>query len=182
MSPGREGYSATAKWLHWLIVALVLSQFVVAVLMPDFGPRTVPGTLVNLHLSLGLLIFLLTAVRFVNRQFVPVPLDDRNSPEWQRLAARAMHLAFYVLLLLAPFLGWAAASAHRVPVTFFGLASLPPLAPPRARWALRAGDIHSWSMWVLLALIALHAAVALYHHFVRKDEVLRRMLPSGAGA
>ena len=174
----RRDYSATAKALHWLIVVLVLSQFVVAALMPDIGPRTQSGTLVNLHLSLGVLIVAVTAVRLVNRLLDPVPLDERDAPAWESSAARATHLAFYFMLLAGPLLGWASASAHRLPVTLFGLVRLPALAPPRARWALTAGDIHSAAMWILLGLVAFHAAAALYHHFIRRDAVLRRMLPA----
>ena len=180
MPSERQGYSATAKALHWLIVLLVLSQFMVAVLMPDIGPRTQPGTLINLHLSLGVLIVVVTAVRLVNRLLDPVPLDERDVPVWESSAARATHLAFYFMLLAGPLLGWASASAHRLPVTLFGLAQLPALAAPRARWALTAGDIHSVTMWILLGLAAFHAAVALYHHFIRRDTVLRRMLPVAA--
>lgn len=178
MSSEHLDYGATAKALHWLIVLLVLPQFVVAVLMPDIGPRTQPGTLINLHLSVGVLIVAVTAVRLVNRLLDPVPLDERDALAWERPAARATHLAFYLLLLAGPLLGWASASAHRLPVTLFGLVPLPALAAPRARWALTAGDIHSVAMWILLGLVAFHAAAALYHHIIRPDDVLRRMLPS----
>lgn len=177
MSPVRH-YSAAAKSLHWLIAFAVISQFVVAVLMPDIGRRTQPGPLIDLHLSLGVLILGLTVLRFLNRLVDPVPLDARDGPEWESAAARTLHLAFYFILLVSPFLGWASASAHRLPVSVFGLFTLPALAAPRARWALWAGDVHSVTMWVLLALVALHAAVALHHHFIRQDAVLRRMLPS----
>ncbi len=177
MPPARY-YSAAAKSLHWLIALALASQFVVAVLMPDIGRRTQPGTLINLHLSLGVVILALTVARFVNRLVDPVPLDEGEAPQWQRTAARTLHLAFYFILLVGPFLGWASASAHRFAVTLFGLATLPALATPRARWALLAGDVHSAAMWVLLALVVLHAAVALHHHYIRRDAVLRRMLPS----
>ena len=178
MSPASMGYSAVAKTLHWLMVLLVLAQFVVAFLMPEIGPRKAPNPLVKLHLALGVLILIVIVPRAVNRAVDPVPLDERASPPWERLAARTTHLAFYVLLLGGPLLGWASASAHRLPVSFFGLVTLPALAAPRARWAFKAGDVHAVLMWFLLGLIALHAAVALYHHFVRKDELLRRMWPA----
>ena len=114
MPLGRRNYSATAKWLHWLIVILVLTQFLVAALMPDIGPRAVPGTLVNLHLALGVFILAFTALRFVNRLFDPVPLDAHDSPAWERLAARATHWAFYFILLVGP--SWA---GHRRRPTAF---------------------------------------------------------------
>jgi cytochrome b561 len=62
-------------------------------------------------------------------------------------------------------------------VNVFGLVSLPAIAAPQAGWALLAGDVHSLLLWVLLALIGLHAAAALYHHFFRHDYILQRMLP-----
>jgi cytochrome b561 len=118
------------------------------------------------------------AVRFVQRLLHPVRLEAADAPALERSVAKATHRLFYAVLLMGPFLGWASASSHRLPVTFFGLFTLPALAEPRARWANIAGDIHVYTMWTLLAIIALHAAAALYHHFVRHDGVLRRMLPA----
>jgi len=107
-----------------------------------------------------------------------VPLDMPDSPVWERWAAQAVQLAFYFILLVGPFLGWASASAHKLHVNVFGIIPLPDIAAPKAPWALTAGDIHAFMMWVLLALIALHAGAALYHHFLRHDGVLQRMLPA----
>ena len=181
MDANDRAYDLTAKVLHWLIAALVLTQFVIAYLMPDIGPNTVPDTLINLHLSFGIVILALTAVRLVYRWLHPVALDAGGSPLWERRAAYVTHVVFYLVLLIGPFLGWASASAHRIHVVVFGVVALPDIAAPRARWALTAGDVHTVLMWGLLALIGLHVAVALYHHFIRHDGTLRRMLP-GRGA
>ena len=176
LDPSTGGYRTTAKSLHWLIAALVGAQFIVSWLMPEIGRNTVPGTLVNLHFSLGVLILVVMAVRFVHRLAVPVPLAMPASPAWERFSAEGLHRLFYLLLLVGPFLGWASASAHNLPVTVFGLFTLPDIAAPKARWALTAGDVHKVAMWTLLALIGLHVVVALYHRFVRRDGVLQRML------
>ena len=173
-----HAYNSAAKWLHWLILLLVLTQFVIAILMPDIGPHTVPGTLINLHFSFGVLILIVMAIRFGNRLLHPAPLDTSDSPAWERWLAVGMHRLFYFILLVGPFLGWASASAHRLPVDVFGIVTLPDIAAPRAHWALTAGDIHIYMMWTLAVLIGLHALAALYHHFVRNDGVLRRMLPA----
>lgn len=175
-----HGYNAAAKWLHWLILLLVLTQFGIAMLMPDIGPHTVAGTLINLHFSLGVLILLVMAIRLGNRLLHPVPLDMPGSPAWERWIAVAMHRLFYFILLVGPFLGWASASAHRLRVNVFGIVSLPGIAAPRAPWALTAGDVHIYMMWALAVLIGLHAAAALYHYYVRHDGVLQRMLPARA--
>ncbi|HEV8501108.1 MAG TPA: cytochrome b [Casimicrobiaceae bacterium] len=170
-------YDATAKTLHWLMALLVLAQFVVAWLMPGIGRNTPPSALINLHFSLGVTILALIAVRFAYRISHPVPLAMPGSPPWEPQLARASHIAFYVLLLVGPPLGWASASAHGLSVTVFGIFTLPDIAAPKARWALTAGDVHAYAMWCLLALIGLHVAAALWHRLVRHDGVLQRMLP-----
>lgn len=170
-------YTRTARRLHWLIVALVFIQFITAFTMPDIGPHVVPGKLINLHLSFGLLILIVMAIRFIHRLLHPVPLEAAGTPPWENTVARLTHRLFYFILLAGPFLGWASASAHRLPVSLFGILPLPALAAPRARWALQAGDVHAWMMWALLVLIGLHVAAALYHHFIRHDNVLLRMRP-----
>ena len=171
-------YNSASKWLHWLILLLVLVQFAIAILMPDIGPHTVAGTLINLHFSFGVLILIVMVIRLANRLLHPAPLDMPGSPAWERWIAVAMHRLFYFILLVGPFLGWASASAHGLRVNVFGIISLPDIAEPHAHWALTAGDVHNYMMWTLAVLIGLHAAAALYHYFLRNDGVLQRMLPT----
>lgn len=171
-------YSPTAKLLHWLIVLLVAIQFVTAYLLPHIGRNTPPSTVINFHFSFGIAILVVMAVRFVHRLGHPVPLEARDARPVEQFLAKTIHYLFYLILLVGPVLGWASASAHKLPVTLFGIVTLPAIAQPGARWANQAGDIHSTAMWALLWLIGLHAAAALYHHVVRHDGTLRRMLPS----
>ena len=175
-APGR-GYDGVAKTLHWLVFALMLAQFVVAIAMPPMRRGTVPGTLINLHFSLGIVILLAVALRWLWRIGHPVPLATSELPEWEQKTARAMHALLYALLVVSPILGWAAASAREFAVTLFGLATLPPLVAARSRIGFLAGDVHKVLSWTLFALIGLHILAALYHHFGRRDGVLQRMLP-----
>lgn len=170
-------YTPTAKALHWTIVLLVAIQFVTALAMPDIGPHTQPDTWISLHFSIGVLILAVMAARLVHRLMYPVLLEASQAPAWERVVALLIHRLFYLILLAGPLLGWASASAHRLTVSLFGWITLPSIAAPKARWALTAGDVHATAMWVLLALVGLHAAAALYHHVVRHDGILRRMLP-----
>jgi len=117
------------------------------------------------------------AARFAHRLAHPVPLEAKDARPVEQFLARTTHRLFYLILLIGPFLGWASASAHRLPVTLFGSVTLPALAQPGAQWANQAGDIHSTAMWALLWLIGFHVAGALYHAFVRHDGTLRRMVP-----
>jgi cytochrome b561 len=170
-------YSRSARSLHWLIVALLAIQYVTAALMPHIGSKTPMSTTINLHFSFGVIIVVVMAIRLVQRLRHPVPLDSTYSPAWERGLARFVHILFYALVLIVPFLGWASASAHNLPVNLFGVIPLPDLAPPKARWALKSGDIHTYAMWTMLGIIAFHAAAALFHYFVRRDRVLQSMLP-----
>jgi cytochrome b561 len=100
-----------------------------------------------------------------------------NIPPWEQTLARAAHWLLYALLLVLPILGWAAASARNWTVRVFDLLTLPQLVPTDAKIGFTAGDIHVALSYVLLGLIGLHVAAALYHYFVRRDRVLQRMLP-----
>jgi len=169
-------YDASARRFHWTVVALVACQFVTALLLPHVEVDTPLDTTINLHFNIGLVILVVMAARLVHRLAHPVSVAPGETARWERLLASAMHRLFYAVLLVGPFLGWAAASAHSVPVKLFGIVTLPPLAPRKAQWGFEAGDVHGYAMWTLLCLVGLHAAAALYHHFVRHDDVLRRML------
>lgn len=170
-------YGPVAKTLHWLVFALMLAQYVVAITMPDIGRNTVPGTLINLHMSIGLTILAVVVVRWLWRIGHPIPLATPDMPSWEQPLARIVHAALYVLLAVNPILGWMNASARDWKITVFGLFQLPPLVAARSPIGRQAGDVHQFLAWVLLALIGLHVAAALYHFFVRHDSVLQRMLP-----
>ncbi len=173
------GYDPTAKTLHWLVAALVLVQFIIAFTMPAIRRDTVPGTLINLHLSFGALILAVVLIRALWRRAHPVVPAVDSTPAWQQAAARAVHLLLYVLLLVLPLLGWAAASARDWTIRLFGMVTLPHLVPANAGIGFFAGDAHVVLSWVLLALIGLHVASGFYHYLVMRDRVLQRMLPGG---
>jgi cytochrome b561 len=176
--PTSDPYSPVAKGLHWLIVLLLTVQFVTANMLPHIGRNTPLSTVISLHFSFGVLILIVMATRFVHRLMYPVALEAQDAPDLERFLARTIHRVFYLILLVGPLLGWASASAHKLPVSLFGIATLPAIAAPGAHWANTAGDIHGTAMWVLLWLVGLHAAAALFHHVVRRDGTLRRMLPA----
>ena len=173
-----DTYSPVAKGLHWLIVLLLTVQFVTAFLLPHIGRNTPMSTVISLHFSFGVLILIVMVTRFVHRLMYPIALEAHDAPAWERFLAKTTHRVFYLILLVGPLLGWASASAHKLPVTPFGIVTLPAIAAPGAHWANTAGDIHGTAMWVLLWLVGLHAAAALFHHVVRRDGTLRRMLPA----
>lgn len=176
-SRARRAYNATAKWLHWLIVALLIAQFVVAWTMPHMRRDTQPDTLINLHFSIGMVILLVAVVRLAWRLTHAEPLPEDGLPPWQLHTARIVHWLLYALLLVVPVLGWINASWRGFPVIMFGL-EFPRLIGTRAAGWAWTGDVHGLlANYAMLALVGLHVAAGLYHYFVRRDGVLQRMLP-----
>ena len=171
------GYTGTAKSLHWLILALLIVQFTVAWTMPHIGRTTQPGTLINLHFSVGVLILAVAIVRLAWRLIHGEPAPEDGAPPWQVASARLLHWLLYLLLFVVPILGWANASYRGFPVAMFGL-EMPKLIATRAPGWGWTGDIHSFlATYVLLGLVGLHVLAGLYHYCVRRDGVLQRMLP-----
>jgi len=172
-----NGYGSLAKSLHWVVFALVLIQFVIAWAMPKIRRDVVPETLINLHMSLGMLIMAVVLLRMFWRRAHPVAPAAEGVPRWQQLVAGVTHWLLYGLLLVLPILGWAAAASRDWTIRVFDLVTLPHLVPARASIGHTAGDVHVVLSWVLLGLIGLHIAAGLYHYLFLRDRVLQRMLP-----
>lgn len=171
-------YTGTAKALHWTILALLIVQFALAWTMPHIGRDTPVTTLISLHFSFGVLILLVAVLRLAWRIGHGEPEPEKGIPQWQTMLARIVHWLLYALLFLLPVLGWINASWRGMPVSFFGLFTMPKIMATRAPGWAWTGDVHAFlSEYVLLVLVGLHVVAALYHHFVRGDGVLRRMLP-----
>ena len=173
----RLGYGPTTKILHWLIVLLLAIQYAIGWAMPDIHRGTKPEGLIAWHLWVGALIILVVAVRVSWRLAHPVPLLEDGAPAWQNALARLTHGLLYLILVVLVALGWANASARGYAVSFFGMMPLPAIMPEGSRAGMAMGDVHSFIGWLLLALIALHVAAALYHRLIRRDQVWQRMLP-----
>jgi cytochrome b561 len=98
-------------------------------------------------------------------------------PDWQKVAARYVHLSFYGVIFALPITGWLMSSAAGIPVTAFKVFTLPDLIPRNDLVFERYVIIHRWLGYALTGLIILHAGAALRHHFLLRDDTLKRMLP-----
>jgi cytochrome b561 len=173
----RERYGALSIAMHWLMLLLMVAVYVCADLREVFpkGSDLREGMKVW-HNTLGLLVFALVWLRLAFRLWGTKPVDDSPSPAWQKRAAGLMHVALYVLLIALPLSGWLALSAAGKPVPFFG-ADLPPLMDESKSVARVIKDLHEIGGTLGYALIAVHAAAALFHHYWMHDNTLLRMLP-----
>jgi cytochrome b561 len=173
------GYGIVAKILHWTIFALLAVQYAIGSIMPHIGRRTQDTGWVAWHFSVGAAILFFIVIRLAWRLFHPVPALPTVTA-WERVLSGITHWALYALVLIMSLLGWAATNSRGWDVKLFGLVTLPALAPNGSRWGHQAGDIHDWLLYVLLAFILVHVAGALYHYFVKRDQVVARMLFTGA--
>lgn len=160
--------------MHWLMLALLVAVYACMELR-EFYPRgsAIREGLKTWHYMLGISVFVLVWVRLAARARTPVGPFPRTPPA---ALAAAVHGALYLLMVAMPVLGWVLLSAEGDQVPFFGL-TLPPLTAPDEGLAGRVEDIHTTVGVVGYWLIGLHAAAALFHHYVLRDSTLRRMLP-----
>ena len=100
---------------------------------------------------------------------------------WQKTISSVVHTSLYVLLVAMPIVGYIANSIYGAPTPFFGLFDLPPLLSKNEALATQLFTIHRWVGWLVIFLVLIHVSAALYHHFIRGDSVLKRMLPRAMG-
>jgi cytochrome b561 len=168
-------YDGIARTLHWLIVLLIVVQFMLGWIMPDIHRDTVPDGLIAWHLMVGATIVAVMAIRILWRISHPSPPADL--PRAVAVLSRTTHVLLYAALIGVPLLGWINASSRGWTVSLPGGVPLPALSAKGAAIGLAMGDVHSVLAWVLLVLIALHVAAAFFHHLVLKDGVMQRMVP-----
>lgn len=170
-------YTATAIALHWLTALLVLVTFPLGVYMHELQLSPFKLQLLSYHKWIGVTIFLLTLWRLAWRAgHIPPPLPE-TIPRWQQRVAQGLHHLLYVLLLSIPLSGWLMSSAKGVPVVYLGLVQLPDLVGKDKALGDLLQEVHEVLNFGLLALVGMHVAAALKHHFIDKDTTLLRMLP-----
>ena len=135
-------------------------------------------SIVQIHRSLGLTIAALTIFRLVWHRRARVPPLPADLPRMQKWAARATVGLIYGLLLAQPMVGLLYSNASGARVNLFLLVQLPAVIGRDLALGEPLGAIHSFLGYSLLILVGMHAAAALYHHFIRRDAVLAAMLPA----
>jgi cytochrome b561 len=171
----RLRYGATAKALHWTVVALLVAQCSIGWLMPDVhaGP---PGVPMIWHISIGTVILALIVAQFLWRVTHPVA-PESSLPPWQRIASGGAHWLLYLLVMLTTLSGWLFASARGWNVSWFFVAPLPMLTSGDRALVKVLDGWHQNFMWALLVVAGLHATAAFVHLVYYRDGVMRRMLP-----
>lgn len=175
----QERWGSLAMAFHWAIVILILTQFVLANMAESLPLGMAKLATLARHKSVGITILGLAALRLgwriSNRGHnPPLPADLKG---YERFLAHLTHEGLYLLLFAMPLTGWVMSSAKNYPVSWFGFATLPDFVSPNERLFEVMQATHGVLAGTLVALATLHILAALKHHFIRKDNVLRRMLP-----
>jgi len=186
-------YDAGARFLHWLIVLLFLAQvpaglmMVVPAVIGDFP--VLPGVeqstidaLYIFHKGMGAILLVVVLARLLWRlTHRPPPYLDTMSAFEKRMAARA-HAFLYVLMVVAAVTGYVHVIGLGFPIELLDALGVPPLIPRMEGIAVISSFVHRFTVFILAAVVGVHVAEVLRHHFVLKDGVLGRMWPPFGGA
>src|ERR1700757_2401107 len=170
-------FDPVTRFLHWITLFLVATIFVLAFSIDFASSKEEAVALIHLHRSFGVTVWVMTLGRLVWRQFARFPNWPADMPQAMRFAAQWSEYALYALLLAQPILGLLYTNARGDRVNLFFLGQLPAIIGQNRPLAKQLLEVHEAVGLLLLGLIALHAAAALYHHFWRCDDTLEAMLP-----
>jgi len=172
-------WGVLSKALHWIIVLLIINQWWIAGRAESLPLGTAKLQAIGLHKSFGMTILALAILRLVWRWLNPVPTLDGLAKSWERKLASLSHVLLYGLIFAIPLSGWLMSSARNFPVSWFGLFQFPDLVGADKSLYDLMHDLHGLLFAALVIVALMHIAGALKHHFIDKNEVLRRMLPFG---
>lgn len=176
-----QTYKRPARVLHWVTVALIAVQLPIGAYMTYRGATlqlwdALTNALYSGHKLFGVIILLVVAWRLVYRLTRGAPADEPTLEPWQRVVSHLNHWGLYLLLICAPIAGYIGVALFPA-LDVFGLFSLPAIVAPDKEAAKTAFLVHRLLAIGLVLLIVMHVAAALFHYFVRKDNVLGRMVP-----
>ncbi|MDO8925934.1 MAG: cytochrome b [Sideroxyarcus sp.] len=170
-------YGSPTIGIHWLMLLLFVAVYGTIELRELFEKGSDPReALKTWHFMLGMLVFALIWLRLAARFSGPTPVIRPAPPRIQEISGKLLHLALYVLMIGMPLTGWLLLSAAGKPIPFFGL-ELPALIGENKDLAGQIKELHEVVGKMGYFLIGLHAVAALYHHFIKRDDTLTRMLP-----
>lgn len=166
--------------LHWLVALAVfglfgLGYYMVGLTYYDDWYRLAP----HIHRSVGVLLFTVVLLRLLWRLADTLPAPLRSHSRFEVLSARLAHWALYLLMLAAMVSGYLISTADGSSVRVFDWFEVPSVTGRIKGMEDIAGDVHYWVTWALVGLAALHGLAAIKHHFIDRDDTLRRMLPVG---
>ncbi|MCD8562912.1 MAG: cytochrome b [Alphaproteobacteria bacterium] len=170
-----DQYGVVSRFFHWVIALLILGLLCVGFGMHSLPPEPFKGTVYGIHKSTGMLVLMLAALRILWVAYAGRPVSLENHAFWEKALAKIVHILLYFGMIVMPVSGWIMSSAGEHPVTFYNLFTIPPIVAPNHDLGETAERIHGLAAYALIAAVLLHYAGAFKHHFLDRDETLRRM-------
>jgi cytochrome b561 len=174
-----NSWGTIARAFHWVIVLMILTQWLIAERADDLPLGAAKLQALYWHKALGMTVLMLAVLRLLWRFVNPTPELASVTKPWEHRLAQVSHFLLYGLMFAMPLTGWLMSSARNFPVSWFKLFTFPDLIGPGKEAFERFHDLHELLFKVLVVVAALHVAGALKHHFLDRNDVLRRMLPFG---
>lgn len=175
MATATDRYGKLSIIVHWTTLAILVAVYA-CIELRELYPRgsEIRAMLKTWHYMLGLTVFFLVWLRIAARLLGRTPPIVPAVPTWQLIIANIVELTLYALMIVLPLLGWIMLSAEGEVIPFFGL-ELPALTGTDETLAERVEELHETLATAGYFLIGLHAIAALFHHYVQRDNTLRRM-------
>lgn len=175
----QQRYTNIAILFHWLIALMIIGSFIMGLVMTDM-PGISPTKLryYSWHKWAGVTILGLAALRLLWRLGHAAPPYPATMPGWQKTAANVLHGALYLLMFAVPLSGYFYTLAAGFPVVYFGVIELPVLIGPDPVLKPVLKEVHFWLNMTLAGAVGAHVLAALKHHFIDRDGVIKRMMPS----
>jgi cytochrome b561 len=170
-------YAGPQRILHWVMAAVIFAALGLGLYCSYLG-RGSPDRqlLMDIHKSLGMTALMLIVLRIPLRASAREPAWRVAPARHERIASHAAHGVLYMLMLLMPLSGYITSSSEGRTVPWFGLFSWPNLLAENRPFGRFVGSIHHYGAYLFFAVLGLHLAAVVWHRFVRRDEVLSRML------
>lgn len=170
-----ESYGSVAKFFHWFMAIIIIGMLIMGFFLEDLKEPS----LYKAHKSTGFLILLLALIRLTWRFLSTSLVYKQNLPKLIKLAAHLGHYSLYILMILVPSSAFLASNAAQKPIAFLYVFDMPLLfSEKNLELAKFMMNIHSILAIIFTIVIAAHFLAALYHHYIRKDDILKRMLPN----
>lgn len=170
-----SNYGSVAKTLHWLIFLLVFGMIVGGFCL-DYVPKEYKPVIYNLHKLTGVTILFLMLVRLCWKLVNVKPKLPADTKPWERVAERIVHDVLYLLIIAMPLAGWIGSSAARK-APHIGDWTLTLPVPESEALVDVSFEMHEWIAFAIIAFVGIHVVAAMYHYFIKKDDVMQKMLP-----
>jgi len=172
-----QHYSAVAKLFHWGMALLIAGLVAMGFVMTEMELSPEKLQYYSWHKWTGVSVFILVWLRLLWRVMHPPPAYPDSMSAWMQRFAHLGHAVLYCLLILIPLSGWLLSSAKGVQTVWFGILPLPDLVEKDKELGHLLHEVHESLNFVMLFLLAGHMGAAFKHHWIDRDDILKRMLP-----